>query len=95
MKSRHVAGTSAFNSQSNGLGCSTLLVAAFVFFLLSALLLLTSLAALLSRLAGLRAMLTGLSLSTLLTLILLTVFLHIVCHEVFLPKVRVTAHPTI
>jgi hypothetical protein len=78
-----------------------LLVAALVFFLLSALFL-PRLIALLASLAralfvGLGTMLlTGLPLSTLLTcLILLTVFLHIVCHEVFLPRVRFAAHRTI
>ncbi len=77
----------------SGLGSAALLVAAFLVFFLLCLA-----ALLLGRLAALLAGLTGLllaGLSTLLTLLsLLAVFLHIVCHVVFLPWVRIAAHST-
>jgi len=70
------------------------LIAAFLIFLRLSPLLLTGLAALLTSLAMLSG-LTALLLAGLATLSLLTVFLHIVCHEAFLPWVRIAAHSTI
>jgi len=78
------------------LGSPLLLIAAFLILLLLRLspLLLTGLAALVTSLAMLSG-LTALLLAGLSTLSLLTVFLHIVCHEAFLPWVRIAAHSTI